>query len=182
MIEVEKKFNLEGLDLEEILKDFEFLGEVVNHDIYYDYSDYRLLKNKIYFRNRNGNFELKIKKGSGIYEEIEDKDKIIEYFKTDSLENFIVNEIEAMIDFKNTRQKYKKEDFHIDIDNTDFGYKEGEIELLVEKEEEIKEAEARIFEFFRKYNLKKLDEDASKKKVYLRTKRPDLYKIFYEKD
>lgn len=182
MIEVEKKFSLENIELDKFLGDLEFVGEVLNHDIYYDYPDYRLLKNKIYLRNRNGNFELKIKKGDGIYQEIEDENKIASYFKVESLKDFIDKELAPAIDFKNSRKKYKKEDFHIDIDDMDFGYKEGEIELLVEKEEEIKKAEERIYEFFKKYNLQKLSGDASKKRVYLKTKRPDLYKIFYEKE
>ncbi|MBP9802885.1 MAG: CYTH domain-containing protein [Candidatus Pacebacteria bacterium] len=181
MIEVEKKFSLENIDLDKFLGDLDFLGEVLNHDIYYDYPDYRLLKNKIYLRNRNGNFELKIKQGSGVYQEIEDENKIADYFKVSSLKDFVNKDLHGCMDIKNNRKKYKKEDFHIDIDDMDFGYKEGEIELLVETEEEIKNAEERIYEFFKKYNLEKLHEDTSKKRVYLKTKRPDLYKIFYEK-
>lgn len=182
MIEVEKKFSLENIDLEEFFSNLEFIGEVLNHDIYYDYSDYRLLKSKIYLRNRNGNFELKIKKGSGVYDEIEDQEILAEYFKVSSLEDLVNKDLHGCMDFKNTRKKYKKGDFHIDIDETDYGYKEGEIELIVEKEEEIKEAEEKIYEFFEKYNLQKLQDEASKKRMYLKTKRPDLYKIFYEEN
>jgi thiamine-triphosphatase len=167
MIEVEKKFIPTEENLKILLTDAEFLGEVINHDIYYDYSDYRFLKGNIAFRQRNGNFELKIQSGSGIHEEIEDIEKIKEYFDTSGLQEFINENLISAIEYRTIRKKYKKEDFNLDIDETDFGCQVGEIELIVDKEEDVKNAEEKIQEFASRNNLD-LGKGLSKKKAYLK--------------
>jgi len=167
MIEVEKKFIPTAENLKTLLIDAEFLGEVTNHDIYYDYADYRFLKGNIALRNRNGNFELKIQSDSGIHEEIEDKKEIESYFNVTDLEKFIDENLKIAMNFKVHRKKYKKEDFNLDIDKTDFGYKVGEIELMVDKEEDVKNAEDKIKEFASRNNLE-LGKGLSKKKAYLK--------------
>lgn len=167
MIEVEKKFILTFENLEALLADAVFIGEVVNHDIYYDYPDYRFLKGNIALRNRNGNFELKIQSASGIHEEIEDKKEIEKYFGISDLQEFVNKNLISVIEYRTVRKKYKKEDFHIDIDETDFGYQVGEIELMVEKEEDVKNAEDKIEAFALKYNLE-LKKGLSKKNAYLK--------------
>ena len=67
-----------------MLNDAQFQSKKINHDIYYDFPDYRLYKNWVYFRNRNGKFELKIgdDEMAGVCEEIEDDEEIKKYFKT----------------------------------------------------------------------------------------------------
>jgi len=165
MIEVEKKFIPTEENLKILLTDAEFLGEVTNHDIYYDYPDFRFLKGNIAFRKRNGNFELKIQSGSGIHEEIEDLEKIKEYFSTSDLEEFINENLISAIEYRTVRKKYKKEDFNLDMDETDFGYQVGEIELMVEKEEDVKIAEEKIQEFASRNNLD-LGKGLSKKRAY----------------
>lgn len=165
MIEVEKKFIPTEQNLKILLTDAEFLGEVTNHDIYYDYPDFRFLKGNIAFRKRNGNFELKIQSGSGIHEEIEDLEKIKEYFSTSDLEEFINENLISAIEYRTVRKKYKKEDFNLDMDETDFGYQVGEIELMVEKEEDVKIAEEKIQEFASRNNLD-LGKGLSKKRAY----------------
>lgn len=165
MIEVEKKFIPTEENLKILLTDAEFLGEVTNHDIYYDYPDFRFLKGNIAFRKRNGNFELKIQSGSGIHEEIEDLEKIKEYFGTSDLEEFINENLISAIEYRTVRKKYKKEDFNLDMDETDFGYQVGEIELMVEKEEDVKIAEEKIQEFASRNNLD-LGKGLSKKRAY----------------
>jgi len=89
MIEVEKKFQPTQEQLQKMLEEAEFVGEVANHDIYYDYPDYRLYttpENKC-LRNRNGSFELKMR-SSSIYgrNEIEDKGEIERYFGVENLD------------------------------------------------------------------------------------------------
>lgn len=167
MIEVEKKFIPTQENLKILLRDAEFLGEVINHDIYYDYLDYRFLKGNIALRKRNGNFELKLKQSGGVHIEFDDIKEIENYFNVIDLEKFIKEELKIVMDFKVNRKKYKKEDFNIDIDETDFGYQVGEIELMVEKEEDVKNAEEKIQEFALKNNLE-LGQGLSKKKAYLK--------------
>jgi len=168
MIEVEKKFIPTAENLEILLIDAEFLGEVTNHDIYYDYPDLRFLKKgDIVLRTRNGNFELKIRKAQGVNTEIEDKVEIEKYFHVTDLEKFIDENLISAIEYRTVRKKYKKEGFNIDIDETDFGYQVGEIELMVEYEEDVKNAEEKIEEFALKNNLS-LGKGLSKKKACLK--------------
>lgn len=167
MIEVEKKFIPIQENLKILLTDAEFLGEMTNHDIYYDYPDYRFLKGNIAFRKRNGTFELKIKQSGGVHIELEDVKEIESYFNVTDLEKFIDENLNIAMDFKVYRKKYKKEDFNLDIDETDFGYKVGEIELMIDKEEDVKIAEEKIQEFALKNNLS-LGKGLSKKKAYLK--------------
>lgn len=167
MIEVEKKFIPTEENLKILLTDAGFLGEVTNHDIYYDYPDFRFLKGNIAFRKRNGNFELKIKQSGGVHIELEDTKEIESYFNVTDLEKFIEEDLKIAMNFKVYRKKYKKEDFNLDIDETDFGYQVGEIELMVEKEEDVKNAEEKIQEFASRNNLD-LGKGLSKKKAYLK--------------
>ncbi len=182
MIEVEKKFIPTVENLEILLKDVEFLGEVVNHDIAYDYPDLRFLKaGNIVLRNRNGNFELKIRQAQGINIEIEDRKEIEKYFNTFNLEEFINKNLIIAIEYKTIRKKYKKDGFIIDIDEMEFGYKVGEIELMVDKEEDVKNAEEKIYQFALSNKLE-LKSNFSKKREYLKKFKPDLYKEIYEKN
>ena len=52
MIEVEKKFRPTKEQLENLLRDCIFIKEVVNHDLVYDYPDYRLISKSIRLRRR----------------------------------------------------------------------------------------------------------------------------------
>src|SRR3989338_7722720 len=135
MIEVEKKFQPTEEQLKVLLEGAEFLGEKIVHDIYYDYSDYRLLKKDVRLRNRNNFFELKVGKSSGVSQEIEKREDIEKYF----------------------------------------GYKLCEIELLVEKEEQVKDAENKIIDFAQKYNFD-FKRILSKRFEFLRKFKPEIYK------
>ena len=182
MIEVEKKFRPTEEQLEALLKGAEFLGEKVLEDFYYDYSDCRLFKNYVYFRNRNGNFELKIGDDeiSGISDEIEKEEDIKLYFKTEkSLPEFIAENLAQIIHWKTTRKKYKKGQFIIDIDELDFGYKCIEIELLVSDKSKVQEAKKKIIELAVQYNWEIKDVPA-KRREYLRLVKPEIYKKLYE--
>ena len=60
MIEVEKRFFYTEEQLAALIEDAQFVSVKVNHDIYYDHPDYRLISKNIRLRSRNGVFELKI--------------------------------------------------------------------------------------------------------------------------
>src|SRR6266404_9401339 len=116
MIEVEKQCQPTEDQLKMLLADAQFMGEKINHDIYYDYPDYRLFKKDIRLRQRDGLFELKIGESSGVSDEIEDRKDIENYFGTSNLEEFIKNNLIIFIDYQSRRQKYKKDDFNISVD------------------------------------------------------------------
>ena len=175
MIEVEIKFQPTEKQKELLLAGADFLYEKIIHDIYYDFPDYRLFKGQIRFRNRNNFFELKIIKGKDASLELEDEKDIKEYFGTDNLREYIEKNLLVVVDYSTKRKRYKKEEFTIDLDEMNFGYRLCEIELLVEKEEDMQEARKKILNFTKKYNLeiKKLP---AKRSEYLRLFKPEIYK------
>jgi len=185
MIEVEKKFKPTTEQLEKLLEEAKFLGEKNNHDIYYDYSDFHLMKDKIFLRNRNGRFELKIGGSSGVYEEIENENEIKKYFKfydaNESLQNFVASELIVVTDYVVHRKKYTKEGFVVDVDSCDFGYDMCEIELMVETQEEVPEAEDKILEFAFRYGLES-KKGIAKGKMYLKKYKPEVYQEIYRND
>lgn len=175
MIEVEKKFKPNEEQLNAMIANAEFLGEKVLHDVYYDYPDYRMFKANIRFRNRDGNFELKLGKRSGVAEEIEKIEEIKKYFNTElELVEFIDKNLIPFIDYNTKRRKYKKENFTIDIDEMSYGYSMVEIELLVDEDSQIKDAEEKIINFAKSYNFEQVD-GLAKRNMYLKTVRPELY-------
>jgi adenylate cyclase class IV len=181
MIEVEKKFRPTEEQLRALLDDSEFVKEIELHDIYYDYLDYRLWKSEIYLRKRNDGFELKVQiKNTGAYEEIEDEDGIKKYFKTSkSLEEFIKDNFMVAVDFTTKRQKYKKDNFTIDVDELNFGYKCVEIELLVVDESQIEDGWMKILKLAERYGFdtKKVP---TKRKEYFRIMKPEIYEELYK--
>jgi adenylate cyclase class IV len=180
MIEVEKKFRPTEEQLNALIKDAEYLGEKVLYDIYYDYPDYRLFKKQIRLRNRNGNFELKLGKSSGVAVEIENREEIEKYFETtEGLEDFIKNNLILIADYTAFGSRYKIGEFKIDMAKMSFGYEIGEIELLVKSEEDIKEAEEKILNFAKKYNLE-IKDFPSKRAEYFRLIKPEIYKELYK--
>lgn len=179
MIEVEKKFQPTEEQLEKMLEGAEFLGEVVNHDIYYEYEDFRMHKSGVCLRKRNNSFELKISVASSSKKEIEDEEEIKKYFHTElPLQEFIDQNLIVFTDFKNNRKKYKKGKFTIDVDNMDFGYNMCEIELMVNDKSEAKNAEEEIVNFTKEYKIddKKI---LTKRGEYLKRFKPEIYKEIY---
>lgn len=175
MIEVERKFQPTEKQLKALLKDAEFVGDKVNHDIYYDFPDYKLMKEGVRLRSRNGNFELKINQSRSVNTEIENKKEIEEYFKTNNIEEFIKQNLVPIIDYTTKRTEYKKGEFVIDVDETNFGYNLCEIELMVEREDEVKEAKEKIKNFAKEYNWE-MTKILSKGLEYLKIFNPEVYK------
>ncbi len=186
-IEVEKKFKLTNETKDALISGSTDIGEETNHDIYYDYSDFRLYKKGIKLRSRNGKFELKIKTADGINTEFKTEEEIRNYFRTSSsVQDFVQKELIVFADYKTEREKFLKEGLNIDIDHLDFGkgyiYDLCEIELMLDKnstEEEKEMATAKVLEFARKHGMeyKKLP---SKLKEYLKARRPEVYNELHE--
>ena len=179
MIEVENKFQPTDEQLTALLADAKFVGEIVFHDTYYDYSDYSLFEDRVYFRNRDGHFELKIQVAEGSHEEIDDEAAIQKYFNTTkSLANFIRENLIEVINVTTRRRKYLKEAISIEVDEMDFGYKCIEIEILVALKEDIPKALEKIMNLAKQYGFKNQKAPA-KRKEYFRVKKPLLFEEFY---
>ncbi len=180
MIEVEKKYQPTEEHLAALLQDCVFVKEVNLHDFYYDYPDYRLWKNEIFLRKRNGGYELKIQvKKTGAYEEIEDEEGIKNYFKTTQpISEFIKQNFIEAVNFRTKRRKYRKDEFNIDVDELDFGYSCIEIEAIVADESQIAAVNENIKKLAEQYNF--FSRKAPPKRgEYFRLMKPELYKELY---
>lgn len=181
MIEVEKRFQPTEEQLEKMLEGAEFLSEKVFSDIYYDYPDYRLFKKDVRLRKRTtsfSSFQLKINLSSGSDEEIENKTDIEKYFGIQDLEQFIKDDLMEFVSYETKRKEYKKGEIIIDLDELNFGYKVCEIEILVETEDQIKEAEEKLVDFAKEYNIKFM-KGLTKRRAYLKLFKPEVYNELY---
>lgn len=179
MIEVEKKFQPTEEQLARLLEDAEFVREDVIHDIYYDYPDYSLFEKRVYFRNRDDNFELKVQVSEGSHEEISDEEKIKRYFNTTKdLPDFIHENLIEAIDVTTHRTKYTKDELNVEIDEMDFGYKCVEIEILVANEKEASGALEKIHTLAKQYGFEN-QKASPKRKEYFRARKPLLFKKLY---
>lgn len=183
MIEVEKGFILNSEQEKKLIDGADFLGEKINHDIYYDDEKYSLTTKDIWFRNRNGRFELKIpmnksleEKVSDQYEEIESDKDILSYFGASaekSVESFIAEKgYKPFCKIITTRRKYKKEGFNIDLDIADFGYRNAEIERMVNDASEMEKATDSIIAFAKNYDIFSCEEKWGKGVEYVRINNP----------
>ncbi|MDD2807479.1 MAG: CYTH domain-containing protein [Patescibacteria group bacterium] len=167
MIEVEKKFILDENNKNRLTNGAEFLNKKIFTDIYYDTKEFTLTSQDKWLRSREGRFELKLPLHSGVerlvdqYNELENESEIKEAlnFDTDKslADNLKENDYASFCICKTTRSKYKKGLFIIDLDVVDFQeftYAIGEIELMVNKKSEIKEAINKIVAFAKENNLK----------------------------
>lgn len=158
--EVEKKFSLDGVDLEKLTTNAELVTQKSFTDLYFDDESYSLTKQDVWLRKRDGKFELKLPLNDGFgaltrkldqYEEVTDEKKIKEALgitENGSLEDCLKNSgINSFCSITTNRTKYKKGDFVIDIDQMDFGYGVGEIELMVSSKEDMDNAMEKILNF-----------------------------------
>lgn len=169
MIEIEKKFLLTSKQQHDLLDGATELSEKLVTDSYLDTSDYRLTMNDLWFRERDGTYELKmpLTSGSGTatnrYHELTDVTDIARELgiggETDDLTKSLREAgIVPFMTCFTQRKSYEKQGFHIDVDtvtyqNSSFAYAIAEIELLVESEAEADNAEARIIEFAKQFDL-----------------------------
>ncbi|MDD5463662.1 MAG: CYTH domain-containing protein [Candidatus Moranbacteria bacterium] len=193
MFEVGKKFILSEKDIARLVEGSEFLGEKTFTDVYYDTDEFALTKNDIWLRKRGEEFELKLpmhlgdKNFSQQYQEIEGEEKIREIFAIAKINDF-ESDIEAFdykpfCDCATTRKKFKKEGFVIDLDFVVYDdksvYNIGEIELIVEKKNQMAEALEKIEKFAQKNGLKSLPVRGKVIEYLLRSK-PGHYRALVE--
>jgi len=167
MIEVEKSFILLDDQIEDLVKDAVLFEEIVNHDVYYDEKDWRLLKSDIHLRLRNGVIEMKkmvpgLKKSSGVgisgfFEEMTDHNQIKKVLGIESNINLAdvlpSQRFYVLAKYQIKRTSYKIDQFRIDVDQTDFGYNMVDIEILVDDENMAIKAEGEIAQFAQTHSL-----------------------------
>ena len=191
MIEVEKKFILTPEQEKSLIEGAEFLGEKQFTDIYYDDKDFSLTTKDIWFRQRDGRFELKLpmnvsleERVSDQYKEIEDEKEIKKYFNFNndaSLSDLLKErEYESFCIMTTIRKKYKKEDFGIDMDIVDFGYAIAEIEYMAQDNSNLQQATDKIIEFAKKHNLTFDELTRGKGSEYIRRNNPKHFQALID--
>ncbi len=166
MIEIEKKFVLDNETIERLTKDAELIGEKTFTDNYYDTQDFRLTTHDTWLRSRDGMFQLKLplhSDGQGRqrvvdqYHELTAEEKIREALaiprQKTLREDLEAQGFSVIASFQTSRKKYRKQGFIIDLDQADFGYTIGEIELLAENQDAAHEAMSRILAFAKTQEL-----------------------------
>lgn len=187
MIEIEKKFVIDNNKKNQLISGAEFLYKKVFTDTYYDTSDFSLTSKDVWLRLRDNNFELKIpasisdKSFINQYKELTDEDLIKEHLNlqgSGSTNQMLADKkYNPFCILTTTRERFKRDLFSIDIDTVmadGFNYSIAEIELMVEKESDMKSALNQITLFMEQNNI---SESSVRGKVieYLRQKNPNHY-------
>jgi predicted adenylyl cyclase CyaB len=188
MIEVEKKFQPSS-ELTRLLESAQFVKEKEFTDIYYDLPDFSYFKKGIRLRKRDDQYELKIEKEkmndylSGAREEITDNNEILEKIAPNekNLEDFVKSNLEILCSITTNRKVYKLGEFTIDLDTTNYGYEMCEIELQVENESQVPDAEQKIIFLAENAGLK-VQKQVGKIAECLRVNRPEVYNELYIKN
>lgn len=197
MIEIEKKFLLTDEQTQALLTDAQKLSEKSITDSYLDTSGYSLTTKDLWLRERNGSFELKTPlktKGASAthrYYESTELGDIRQALKLDDGDTFTASlansRIERFMTCLTYRKSYSKQGFRIDIDtvtyqNSPFTYAIAEIELIVDDEAQVDEAEDRIIAFAKQHGLTTDQVVLGKIVAYLKSERADHYKALVEAD
>lgn len=186
MIEIEKKFLAQDLQISLIEQTGTFLKKISFVDTYYDALDYRYTTKNVWLRKREESFELKVgiqgTKGIDRYEEITDLPLIAAKLGigfSHSFEKGLERQgIVPYSTFRTTRSKYQMGQLFIDIDHAedgDFIYRIVEIERMVETQEQISLAEEEILRLAERLQLESSAKIQAKLIAYLHQKKPEHY-------
>lgn len=191
MIEIEKKFALSDVQRKNLLNDARPLGRKVVEDDYFDTDDYRLTGHDLWLRKRDGAYELKVPlaDGSGSYggtnryhelTEVTDIARELDVNSIDFEQALSLAGITRFMTCYTDRTSYEKEGFHIDLDaasyrDTDFTHAVAEIELLIDDETKVDEADARIVAFAERFQLATDEVILGKVAAYLQHEKPAHY-------
>lgn len=192
MIEIEKKFLLTEQQQVDLLDGAQKLGLKLVEDSYLDTDTFSLTTNDLWFRERDGAYELKapLKSGSSLptttnrYNEITDVEEIAQVLGFDAQLDFETSlsraGIKKFMTIFTSRNSYEKQGFHIDVDSatyldSTFEYAVAEIELLINSESEADEADRRIVEFAKKFKLTTDQIVLGKVASYLKAEKSEHY-------
>lgn len=192
MIEIEKKFILTPEQRKRLITDAEFLKETVFTDVYYDTADYSLTCRDIWFRARDGKFELKLPLHSGpdrkadLYDELDEEEGIRKALNMPLEGSFAealnVEGYAPFCECTTHRKKYRKEGFSIDLDTADFGdftYEIAEIELMANDKSEMAATVEKILQFAKAHELT-IASVPGKIRTFLKRKRPEHHKALVD--
>jgi len=153
------------------------IKEVRFKDRYYDTRDYVLTTKDIWLRQRDSNWQCKVPVGFCAkknekpevsmvdqYLELETDADIINFMKENSLGTYSLpaNQMDIfvqrnkMVEFasiESVRRKFSLREFVIDLDMTNFGYGIGEVELLLDSEDQVPIARQKVEEFCKEFGL-----------------------------
>lgn len=200
-IEVERKF-VPGLDVEKTLGILgaELLEETTFRDSYYDSPNLCLTLNDLWLRRRGDSWELKhppqrgtrgLKGASTQYMELTSEDDIICRLSEElgvpsppNIESFGLNMFASFV----TRRRR----FHlpivensntkvvVDLDEADFGFAVGEVEVLVQTQEEVENALKKVEEICRKLGVYRETPVQGKVSTFLEMNCADHYRKLME--
>ncbi len=168
MIEVEKKFHLKSGQTEALQRGATFVREVRLEDDYYDTTDWALTKKDWWLRLRNGRWELKHPAPVSAnmpatekypqYSEAEDETSIRKLINL-PLHGSFAEDLDTagytvVAEVRSTRRVFSRPPFTLDFDVTDDGFAICEIELMVEKPDEVPPALEKILVFAKQKGLR----------------------------
>ncbi|XP_044143895.1 thiamine-triphosphatase isoform X1 [Bufo gargarizans] len=201
LIEVERKF-VPGPDVEIKLCALgaKLLEEITFRDSYYDGPDLRLTLNDMWLRRRGDSWELKhppqrgakgLKGASTQYMELTSEDDIIRRVSEElgvpcppNIESFGLNEFAS---FVTRRRRFllplaenSDSKVVVDLDEADFGFTVGEVEVLVKTQEEVENAFKKVEEICRLLGVFRETPVQGKVSTFLQMNRADLYRQLLE--
>ncbi len=189
MIEVEKKFQFTPAGEKRLIKEADFISEKKIHDIYYDTSDYSLTTKDWWLRRRDEGWELKqsvvfenqSRRKIDRYHELEDEASIRQAIHLPHSSTLITDlgaaGYRSFADLTTTRRKFQWHEFEIVLDRVefpDFSCGLGEIELMVEKEADTKNAMDKILKAADHFGFQ-IDGLFGKMMQYIKARRPEHF-------
>ncbi|MBI2475994.1 MAG: CYTH domain-containing protein [Candidatus Taylorbacteria bacterium] len=191
MIEVEKNFDLRPGDKERLIRNAEFVGRKSFTDVYYDTPNFSLTRRDYWLRTRNGKFELKVplnqeginSRKTDQYKELETDEEIARKLNLNVkavLPAQLADKVyKPFATITTARETYRKGDFHLDFDETDFGFSTFEAELMVKDISEVSAAESKIIEFAKVHGISGT-EAHGKVIEHIFRRNPEHYKVLLE--
>ncbi|XP_078607832.1 thiamine-triphosphatase-like isoform X1 [Branchiostoma floridae x Branchiostoma japonicum] len=191
VIEVERKFSFGEGSEEKLKKAGAVCKETTSfHDVYYDTEEFILTLADHWLRKREGNWELKCPPSS------RDQASLVEQYVELQREADILKQLAAILNveaasvdemtrlarcepfcnFQTDRKTYTLDGgFKIDLDQTDFGFRVGEIELICQKQADVPEALCRIDALAEKLGFQSSKKIPGKMSAFLKTFRKKHY-------
>lgn len=187
MIEVEKRFRFDPKDKARLIEGAWFEKGTEFVDLYFDTAGYHLTSKDWWLRRREGKLELKVPAGEVMvaerttnrYRELTTEDEIRALLglpKNLGLPHEIyMAGIRPFAIITTRRETWIRDGFTLDFDEADFGYAVFEVQLMVERDEDIADAERRIQEFAARSGLETANGHRGKVVEYLFRFRQEHY-------